>query len=425
MTRMSPRGSHARCGRRRAWLALVGLSVLLAGCTSVTVSSRGSSEKVAAPTLTAATADQTALATTIRKAFLADIPTSRLGPVAADAMAAASNPLSSDQEKLLRTCLERASCDTGHGGLTVAFPNDESNPWRSMFRAELTAQALAYPQIKRIVYTNSKDIAGFLANFRSLVAQQVDVIVMDSVYASAILPAVRQARQSGIAVIQTGTPVTGEITQELNSVISPDLCQAFAAGSKTLTDAVGKRSSYALYTGVPGNDNAAMWQPCAQKTLAEAGWTAATSGFTQWTPQGTAEAANALLASGKTVGSIVYDYTPDDFIKPYIAENRTPPAVLSDVVNYSWFHYYKQAKSANLHPVCYVVNSQAAWYGRLGVTAGVMLKAGLPVAKRITPPTPVVSMDSVLDLDNPEIPSSAPLPSLLAPQDIKLALSVS
>ena len=427
MTIASPGRQRPRRSRSASQLvAACAVAVLLTACSNTTASNDNSSRATSSSgqEITAASVDQKALAATVKKAFLTDLPVSELDPVVANAMAVASTPLNADQSRLLRTCLQKDVCDTGRGSLTVAFPNDNTNPWRSVFRAELTAQAVASPQIKRFIYNNASDVASFLANFRSLIAQRVDVIVMDSIYASAILPVVKQAKQAGITVVQVQTPITGAVADEVDSVIAPDLCQVYADGAKAVAKEVGSASTYALYTGIAGNSNAAVWQPCAQKALKDAGWTEATKGYTQWTRQGEAEAANALLASGKKVGAIVYDSTPDDFVKPYITEKRTPPVVLSDVSPYSWLRTFKEAQDAGLDPKGFISDSMV-WYGRLGVTAGVMIEAGQSVTKKITPPMPVVPVDTVLGLDDPAVPADTPVPSLLTPQEIKLALSVS
>ena len=64
----------------------------------------------------------------------------------------------------------------------------------------------------------------------------------------------------------------------MDSVIAPNLCKVYADGAKSVAGAAGAKSSYALYTGIPGNSNAAVWQPCAEKTLKAAGWNRATEG---------------------------------------------------------------------------------------------------------------------------------------------------
>lgn len=418
-----PRRAPAKSGRR--WVlagALVTAVVLAAACSSTTSGTvqRGSVDPVSIEGI-----DPVAVQATATKAFLHEIPVAELDPVVHNTMAVASTPLTDEQTDTYKRCLRKNVCETGRGSLTIAFPNDNVNPWRSIFRAEFTAQAIASPQIKKIIYNTSNDVAGFLANFRSLVVQQVDIIVINSIYAGAIGPVIEQAKKAGIVVIEAHTPLPSEVSSLVDSEITPDLCQMYTdagrmiAASPTVSD-----KSYALYTGTPGNSNAAAWQPCLERTLREAGWRRSLEGFTQWTPQGTSQAANALLASGQKPGALVYDYTPEDFVRPYVDRGSTPPLVMSDVVNQAWFTAFKGAQDARLNPYSLISNSQV-WIGRVAVTAGIMVRAGQPVGRKITSPGPIVSMADVLKYADPAIPANTPVPSLLSTEQIILALSAS
>jgi ABC-type sugar transport system substrate-binding protein len=401
--------------------AVLVIGALVTGCTSTTAGRvhRGSVEGVSA-----AVADPSALRATIGKAFLHDVPAETLDPVIRNALAVASVPFSDGQRATYERCLSSNVCETGRGSLTIAFPNDNVNPYRSIFRGEFTAQAIASPQVKKIIYSSSNDIAGFLANFRSLIVQQVDIIVLDSIYAGAIGPAIKQAKDAGVVVIEAETPLPPDTSSLVDSQIATDFCQMYNEAGQKIAAAANSNRTYALYTGIPGNSSAATWQPCLERTLQDAHWTRAVEGFTQWTPQGTSQAANALLASGKRPGALVYDYTPEDFVKPYVDRRETPPLVMTDVVNQSWFTTFQDAQAAQLKPFSLIAHSRV-WLGRTGVTAGIMIRAGQPVAQKITAPAPIVSMADVLQYADPSIPANTPVPSLLTTEQIKLALSAS
>ncbi|MDR6509134.1 substrate-binding domain-containing protein [Arthrobacter oryzae] len=405
-------------------LAAFLLAASLAAC-STTGSSGGSGAPATASgeDITAQSVDQQALAATIKKTFLTDIPVSELDPVVADAMAAASKPLTPEQSELFKTCLQKGSCDTGRGSLTVALAMQSSNAWGNIFRGEATAQALAYPQVKRIVYNNANgDVAAVLANLRSLIAQRVDIIVTDPVFGGAIASALQQAKQAGITVVTVNTPLPGDAASSVSAQVPLALCDLYTEGAQALVDELGNNKTYALYTGIPGNSNAAEWQPCLKKVLEGAGWTQITEGFTQWTAQGAAQAANALLASGQEPAAVIYDYTTDDFLKPYIDDRKTPPAFLSDVMNHSWLTMVQQAKDAGLTPKSWLASSHV-WFGRFGVTAGIKIKEGREVPAQVPVRVPTVSSDSVLDTNSPEIPSSVPVSSLLSPEHMSIALA--
>ncbi len=400
------------------------LTALLAACSTTTASSGGSKVTASAGNdLTAQNVDPKALAAEIKKTFLTDIPASQLDPVVADTMAAASQPLTAEQNQLFKTCLQQSSCDTGHGSLTVAIALESSNAWDSIFRGEATAQALAYPEVKKIVYNNANgDVAATLANLHSLIAQKVDIIVTDPVFAGAITSALQQAKQAGITVVTVNTPLPDSAASSVAAQVPLTLCDLYTGGAQELVKALGNNKTYALYTGIPGNSNAAAWQPCLKKVLDGAGWTQVTEGFTQWTAQGAAQAANALLASGKQPAAVIYDYTLDDFAKPYIDEHKAAPAFLSDVMNYSWLTQMQHAKQAGANVTSWLASGHV-WFGRFGVTAGIKIKEGQQIPAQVPVNIPVVTTDSVLDTNTADTPSSVPVSTLLTPEQMTLALA--
>jgi ABC-type sugar transport system substrate-binding protein len=400
------------------------LAVLLTACSNTSAPSGPVASQSAVAPVNTDSVDQAALAATIKTAWLADRPVTELDPVLKNTMAIASTPLTAEQDKLLTTCLQKNTCDTGRGSLTVAFTNDVVNPFRSVMRAEFTAQAIAMPQVKTIVYNSAPDVAASIAAIKSLTAQRVDIIVMASIYGGAVLGAVREARAAGIVVIQTDNPLPKGSEAEVDSTVASDLCRLWGEAGTKIAAAVPEKSTYALYTGIPGNSNVAVWKPCFEKSMQAAGWTRALEGFTQWTPQGTAQAANALVASGKKPGALAYDYTPEDFIEPYIKDHKTPPVVWGDTVNYAWLKTFKDAKDAGLDPKAFVADSQV-WVLRAGLTAGVMKKAGQEVSSSIDSSGPVVDFSTLVDSYDPGIPADSPIRSLLTPDEIKLALTVS
>ena len=414
------------------WVAFsAAAAAVLAGCSSTTTQTQTSNTPGAAPAsvdmVTADSVDQAALASTIRRALFAEVPVADLDPVMANTMAVASVPLTDEQNALLETCMNQASCDTGRGTLTIGINADAANnPWWNIRRAEATAQAIAYPQVKRIIYTSSTtgNISEVLANLRSLITQRVDIIVDNPDFGAAILPVVQQAKDAGIVFVTANAPMPDETIDVTGVQIPFDLCEMGKSAAAAINEAktAGGSTNYALYTGIPGNSVAAAWHPCAQEALDGLGWTKATEGFTQWTPQGSSQAANALIASGQEVGAILNDDYMDEFNKAYLAANQTPPATFNDAPRFSSFQVDEDLKAANLNPQTFVANGHV-WYGRPAVTAGIMIKSGMQVEKKIVPPVPVVALSSITDLNVEGAPATSVIGSLLTVEQMTMALA--
>lgn len=413
---------RARPGRCHLGLTLAVAGVLtMAGCSSTT--SNTSSTTGRTPVATASIdVSPKAVADTIKRTFLKDIPLSSLNPAVQRSMQTAAVPVTPAMQKKLTECLRSNVCETGHGSLTIGFPNDNINPWRQTFRAELTAQAIASPEVSKFIYSYSADVAGYLANFKSMIAQRPDVIVMDTIWGGAVLPVVQQAKAAGITVVQVETPVPDAVAKAVDVYAPADLCGAYKSGAQQVAQLLGKPGTYGLYTGIPGNASAAAWQPCLNEGLRSAGWKKTIEGFTQWTPQGMAQAGNSLYASGKNPDAVAYDYTLEYFAAPYLKAGRTPPILMSDVVNYSYLKQVKDAQESGIKATAFFANSRV-WYGRIGVTAGIMANQGQKVDHLVSIPYPMVNVKDALPLFDPAMPANAPVPTLFTPDQESAVLA--
>ena len=414
-----------RFPRAGARLKIVAVAAAAAATLAACASDPGASPRSstgATGTTSQAPVSEAAVKAIIKRAFLKDIPIGDLNPAIQETMKVAASEWTSDMEAKLQECMKQNVCETGHGSLTIAFPNDNINPWRQTFRAEITAQAIASPDVAKIIYNLGTDTASWLANFKSLVAQHPDVIVMDSIYGSAIAPAVQQAKAAGIVVVEAETPLPPEVASLVDVQATSDLCGAYTEGAKLVTDLVPEPSGYGLYTGIPGNASAAAWQPCLTKGLDSVGWTKVNEGFTQWSPQGMTQEGNALYASGTNPAAVAYDYTMEYFAAPFLKAGKTPPVMISDVVNNSYLEQLKSAQDKGIKAKAIVANSRV-WYGRIGVTAGIMKALGQDVDHQIDIPYPMVDADELLSSYDPKMPAGAPVPTLFNPEQVTAILA--
>jgi len=402
------------------------IALLLSGCSSTTSSGpkEGHSVSGSASGITVDSVDQAQLASTIRKAFLVDTPVSELNPLVADTLAVASVPLSAENEKLFAECMQQPTCDTGRGTLKIGIPIfATANAYNNVNRAEATAQLLAYPDVNKIYFSISNgDVASSIANVKSLITQGVDAIILDPSLGAALKSVLQEAKDAGILVIGVVTPASDDVRSALTMQVPIDLCATYENGVKALTDKVTAPSTYMLFSGIPGNDNAAAWQPCAKKALDAAGWTQLRDAFTNWTSQGEAQAANALRASGDKPGAILYDYSSDQLVRPFVDAGETPPAVISDVSTYSWLSVVQDAKDAGVSIDSWLANGHV-WFSRLGVTAAMEMLSGKELPASVPVDLPMVPTEDVMKTDWKGIPADAVIASLLTNDQITKALA--
>jgi ABC-type sugar transport system substrate-binding protein len=405
--------------------AIAAAAILIAGCSSTTKS--GGSTAATGPASSypkAADVPSDQLATAIKRVIFDDVPASSLPPVVADTLAVASTPFTADQTALLKNCLTQTSCETGHGTLTVGINADfTNNPFWAVRRAEATAQAIAYPQVKKIIFTSSAagNITQVLANLRSLIAQKVSFIVEDAIFGAAVLPAAREAKAAGIPFITENGPLPTQDESQVTTQFPYPLCSMAKAAVAAMTkSATTTNKTYELITGVPGNAFSAVWWPCAQQSFDALGWKQIGTQYTQWTQQGEAQAASALLSSGKDPGAVLYDSALDNYLLPYINAGKTPPLSFQDT---SWYHFLpvvEEAQSKGVKVDTYACDGHV-WYGRLGVTAGVEMAMGVKLPNKIEMPVAVVPFSSIPKITG--MPANTDINPLLPPDLVNFALA--
>jgi ABC-type sugar transport system substrate-binding protein len=360
------------------------------------------------------------LQATIQKAFGLSVPASQLPDVAVDAFKFASEPVTPAQSALVKQCLKASSCDTGvSGGITIADleANGAVNPFRQVLRAIVDLQAIRTGKVSKIVYSDARgDVKAFLTNYRNLITQKVNVITGTFDFGPSMLPLTRVASKAGILVVPVSTTipnVTGK--GDVAFDVKTDLCQyGTDLGTKA---ALGNTSgTVALFTGTPGNNFGAEWEPCAEKVLKAAGLTV-TKGNTNWSPQGETQAAASLASVGQNVKAVVYDYLPNSFFTKYLALGKTPPTQVGGNAAFGTVPLWKKIRAKAPNYQFYVAPSQLA-YSYVSVV-GALEKIGgrTDIPLHVTLPNPLVPLTAYLPQYNPKLPASMEFGSLL-PDDI-------
>lgn len=398
-------------------LAALALAGGVAGCGSDDSSEpagSGSGTSAAAVEVPQADAAQLERAAALAVAPGTD-PTS-LPEIAQEALRVAAVPPDAELEKQVFACMKTSACDTGRGDLVIgiAEPN-AAVPYRKMLRAVFTLQALRYPNVRKIIYTDAAgDLSTFLSNFRSLVTQKADIITGNFDFASSMLPVVKQAAAQGILVIPFTQAVPGaKPGEEVLTTVQTDVCAYGKASADAAIDAAkADTGSIALLTGTPGNAYGAQWQPCAKKQIESRGWKVGRSLTTNWTPQGEKQSASALIASGDEVDAIIYDYTPEGLVNAYADAKRTPPAIIGGAGTVAYVKAANDAEEAGRGFPAYISNSQL-WYATAVITAAIKGAADEAVPGEIVLPAPVTPIADLGDQYSPSLPAAASFNSLL------------
>ena len=138
--------------------------------------------------------------------------------------ARASMPVDED---LALKCWEENGCDTGTGGeLKVGLADGfGGNIARQIFKMEFILQALTYPEIGEIGYTDANlDTQKAISDVRSFAAQDFDIIISYPDAGEALVPAYRAAIEEGAKVITWSSGKVGEPGVDYLTYSGPDVC---------------------------------------------------------------------------------------------------------------------------------------------------------------------------------------------------------
>ena len=304
---------------------VVALLALTAACGGSGDSGSSSANKEAYAKTAYPKPDAATLKETASKVLNTEADVKALPSEIQQAMMTSSKPLTAAQRKIFNECLAKDDCQTGQGAYTLAIVDDQVNTFYSMSRAETVAMAIKSGAIKRILhFASDVDVQKYLADWRSAIGQGSDLIL--SIYGALgnqAGPVIQQAKAKGIPVVNGCCALSPDVSKSLTVAVDASICKMWNenGGAEKVAAYLKAKGdtdpTYAIFTGPAGNAFAGVWQPCVKEALKAAGVKQVYDGNTEWTPQGTVKAADALQASGANPDVIIYDTYAEDFIHAY------------------------------------------------------------------------------------------------------------
>lgn len=325
-------------------------------------------------------------------------------------------PVSEEMAALALQCWHDKSCDTGTGGDVVVALADGfgENVWREVTHMELILQALTYPEIGRIIYTTAQfDTQKAIADFRSLIAQDVDIIIGFPDAGDAMLPSVRQATERGIIYIPHSYGRLGEPGTDYPTYVAEDVCALGERFAEVLNTEVGS-GKVAFLGGTPGNPLSAGWQNCEEAALADSIELVGRAD-TYWTREGTLEAVSGIITANPDVAGYSYE-AADSFlggIRAYEAANLPLDVTLTlrtDEVGL--FCEWKNMANPNFK-IFYSTGGN--YQSRIALTAAMMQLHGAELPAEVIIPVQMRQVDDSSCIEG--MPSLASVSSLV-PLDI-------
>jgi ABC-type sugar transport system substrate-binding protein len=330
-------------------------------------------------------------------------------------------PVTPSRLKLALACWRNKVCQTGTGGkYTVALADGfGENVWREVTHMEFVLQALSYPQIGKIIYTDAQgDTQKAISDFRSLIAQNVNVIVTFADAGQALLPTVREATAHHILVVPYISGVGGTPGKDYLSFVAENLCRLGKNFAGVLNQQLAGGGDVAFLGGTPGNPLSAAWQSCETPAL-DSNLKVVAKSDTMWTRQGSLQAVSAILSRHPGIKGISYEYA-DGFLgglQAYHAAHLPPNITLTLRTDEQGL--FCQWKQLNDPKFKIFYSSGGSFDSRFALTTAMMKLAGQSVPPNVVVPAKMRQVDD--HSCNPSIPLQAPA-STLVPGSVLAAM---
>ncbi len=216
-------------------------------------------------------------------------------------------------------CWSATKCDTGTGGDVVMGYADGGglNVWRQVTRMEAILQALTYPDIGKMIFTDAQwnpDPSVAAGDIRFLIQAGATFIIGYPDQGTNIADAILEAKQAGIPYStysagwvglpgQEGALVPG---QDYLTVVGEDLCALGDSFAQVIDDGV-KSGTVGLMGGTPGNALSAGWQKCYEKALSPSIKTLGPAD-TYWSNDVALQTVSGWLSTNPDIAGYAYEY---------------------------------------------------------------------------------------------------------------------
>ena len=213
-------------------------------------------------------------------------------------------------EELAMKCWNENGCDTGTGGeLKVGLADGfGGNIARQIFKMEFILQALSYPEIGEIAYTDANlDTQKAISDVRSMAARDFDIIISYPDAGEALVPAYRAAMDQGAKVITWSGTKVGEPGKDYFTYSGPDVCAIATAWGTQFGEELPDGGDIAILLGAPGNTLDGLQEDCMKKTLPSNINIVARQGDA-WSRESYLKAMSAILAEHPDLDGVLGSY---------------------------------------------------------------------------------------------------------------------
>jgi ribose transport system substrate-binding protein len=206
------------------------------------------------------------------------------------------------------------------------------NSWRKITRAEFEDEASKCPNITEVRYTNGQgNPQKQISDIQGLIAQKFDVILVYPDGGEAILKAMTQATQAGIAVVtyDVGEHFPGALGKDYLDVTTESLVGVGRTLAEWTTKQLGGTGNVIVLGGTPGNPTSAAMALGWKEVFAKSPGIKVLEGpvDTNWDPAESQRVMGSLLAKYPKIDAVMSDYGLGSMgaLRAFVAAKREIP----------------------------------------------------------------------------------------------------
>jgi ribose transport system substrate-binding protein len=253
------------------------------------------------------------------------------------------------------------------------------NTWRKIARGIFEAEAAKCKNITAVAYTDGEfNPEKQISNFQSLTAQGYDVIVTFPDAGEALIHAMHEATQAGIAVVPyaTGVVFPGKRGQDYLTLVTNDHESDAAELAQWEADQMKGHGNVIVYGGTPGNTLTTAEQKGWKKVFDKYPGIKVLEGpvVTNWDPAEYTKVTTGMLAKYTKIDAIFADYGHGVMgaLRAFQAAGRPIPLVVAQDANELgcfWQENHAANPGFQLATLSYSAPWMAGWALRKGVAA--------------------------------------------------------
>ncbi len=270
-----------------------------------------------------------------------------------------------------------------------------------------------------IVVDGQGDVNKQISDVESLIAQDVDAILIIPNSGSALAPVLKKAVDAGIVVIPFNLPVDGD---GWTAFVGTDACEKGARLAASLRDGLGGQGNYITLGGIPGNSYTAAFLKCAYKEFEGTQLHELVYRDTNWALDQAKIVTTDLLTAYPEIDGVLADGGPNllGAYQAMLAAKRPLVPGTGDDLNGLLKLYDKV--SAEQPGMSFSLLSEPTWQSKTALDWALALLSGIDVPKQFAIQMELITPDNYKDWVRPELPDTIQVDTDLTDKEL-LAIS--